>query len=99
MYPLSVVVPLAQILEALTGQPKIRPSCHPDCAFGTYFLVSPEGKAYPFPQVIDIEGMFTRDEPHRRATSAAAGGRPGWTSWRTIRMFQRHFRQPPPRRD
>ena len=34
MFPLSVVVPLAQILEALTGNAKIRPSCHTDCAFG-----------------------------------------------------------------
>jgi len=57
-YPLSIVMPLAQLLEALTGDPKVKPSCHTDCAFGTYFLVSPEQKAYPFPQVLDIEGMF-----------------------------------------
>ena len=76
MFPLSVVVPLAQILQALTGQPKIRPSCHPDCAFGTYFLVSPDGKAYPFPQVVDIEGMFT--EMNRIAARIERRGRAGW---------------------
>ncbi|HOD81516.1 MAG: Cyclic pyranopterin monophosphate synthase [Planctomycetes bacterium ADurb.Bin126] len=91
MFPLSVVVPLSQILEALTGNPKIRPSCHTDCAFGTYFLVSPEGKAYPFPQVIDIEGMFT--DMNRIAARIRRRGRATWLDkWRTWRMFKRHFR-------
>lgn len=58
MFPLSLVVPISDVLEALTGDPKIRASSHPLCAFGTYFLVSSEGKAYPFPAVIDVEGMF-----------------------------------------
>ena len=91
MFPLSVVVPLSQILEALTGKPKIRPSCHTDCAFGTYFLVSPEGKPYPFPQVIDIEGMFT--DMNRIAARIRRRGRATWLDkWRTWRMFKRHFR-------
>ena len=90
MYPLSVVVPLSQILEALTGKPKVRPSCHPDCAFGTYFLVSPEGKPYPFPRVINIEGMFT--EMNRIAARINRRGRANWLDkWRTFRMFKRHF--------
>jgi len=97
MYPLSIVVPLAQILEALTGVPKIRPSCHPDCAFGTYFLISPEGKAYPFPQVIDVEGMFSE----MNALSAAIAKRGKATFMdriRMVRMFKRNFRgdQAPP---
>ncbi len=59
MFPLSIVVPLSQLLQAITGDPKIRPSCHPDCALGTYFLVSPDGKPVAFPRAIDIEGMFS----------------------------------------
>ncbi len=90
MFPLSIVVPLAQILEALTGNPKIRPSCHPDCAFGTYFLISPDGKAYPFPQVINVEGMFV--EMNRIASRVRRRGRANWLDkWRTFRMFKRHF--------
>ena len=90
MFPLSVVVPLAQILQALTGNTKISPSCHPDCAFGTYFMVSPEGRAYPFPQVINIEGMFT--EMNRIAARVRRRGRANWLDrWRTYRMFKRHF--------
>ncbi len=91
MYPLSIVVPLAQILEALTGDPKIRPSVHPDCAFGTYFLIDPAGKAYPFPQVIDVEGMFT--DMNRIAARIRAKGRAGWLDrLAVLRMFKRHFR-------
>ncbi|HAU38713.1 MAG TPA: radical SAM protein [Phycisphaerales bacterium] len=90
MYPLSIVMPLAQILEALTGKPKVRPSCHPDCAFGTYFLVSPEGRAVPFPQVINVEGMFW--EMNRIAARIRRRGRATWLDrWRTWRMFKRHF--------
>lgn len=90
MFPLSIVVPLAQILEALTGKPKVRPSCHPDCAFGTYFLVSPDGKAYAFPQVVNVEGMFT--EMNRIAARIIRRGRANWLDkWRVLRMFKRHF--------
>ena len=64
MYPIGVTVPLSNLLEAITGNPKIRASAHPACAFGTYFLVSPEGAAYPFPAVIDIEGMFGEMNGH-----------------------------------
>jgi len=90
MFPLSIVVSLGQVLQALTGDPKIRPSCHPDCAFGTYFLVSPDGQAYPFPAVINVEGMFT--EMNRIATRIRRRGRATWLDKiRTSRMFKRHF--------
>jgi len=91
IFPLSIVVPLSQILEALTGDPKVRPSVHPGCAMGTYFLVSPEGRAYPFPQVIDVEGMFT--EMNRIAARIRRRGRATRLDrLRTFRMFKRHFR-------
>jgi uncharacterized radical SAM superfamily Fe-S cluster-containing enzyme len=91
MYPLSIVSPLSQILEALTGKPKIRPSCHPDCAFGTYFLVAPDGRVFPFPQVIDVEGMFT--DMNRMAARIRHRGRASWLDrLRVARMFKRHFR-------
>ena len=66
MFPLSLVVPISDILEAITGDAKVRASSHPTCAFGTYFLISPEGNAYPFPSVIDVEGMFTDFSKHAR---------------------------------
>lgn len=91
LFPLSIVLPLSQILEALTGAPKVRPSCHPDCAFGTYFLVSADGRAYPFPRVIDVEGMFW--EMNRIAGRIRRRGRATRRDrWRTLRMFRRHFR-------
>jgi len=90
MYPLGIVVPLSQFLEAFTGRPKVRPSCHPDCAFGTYFLVSPEGEACPFPRVIDVEGMFT--EMNRIAARINRRGRvTRLDRIRAMRMFKRHF--------
>jgi hypothetical protein len=91
MFPLSIVTPLSQILEAMTGKPKIRPTCHPDCAFGTYFFVSPEGKAYPFPKVIDVEGMFV--EMNRLAARIQRRGEANWLDkGRLLRLFKKHFK-------
>jgi hypothetical protein len=97
MFPLSIVTPLSQILEAMTGRPKIRPTCHPDCAYGSYFFVSPDGEAYPFPRVLNIEGMFV--EMNRLAARIQKRGRATWADRiRLIRLFKRHFRpdQAPP---
>jgi uncharacterized radical SAM superfamily Fe-S cluster-containing enzyme len=72
------------------GDPKIRPSCHPDCAFGSYFLISPEGEPVPFPRVIDVEGMFT--EMNRIAARIRTRGRATWLDKITVAgMFKRHF--------
>ncbi len=91
MYPLSIVAPLGRFLQAITGQPKIRPSCHPDCAFGTYFLISPDGQAYPFPQVVDVEGMFS--DMNRLARRIEKKGRMSWLDKMAVfGMFKRHFR-------
>lgn len=90
MYPLSIVVPLSQLLEALTGKPKIRSSCHTDCAFGSYFLVSPSGQVVPFPQVINVEAMFT--QMNRLAARIVKRGRPTWLDKiRALRIFKRNF--------
>jgi len=90
MYPLSIVVPLAQLLQALTGDTKIRPSCHTDCALGTYFLVSPDGQPVPWPQVINVEGMFS--DMNRLAARIERRGRVTWLDRLAIfRMFKRHF--------
>jgi uncharacterized radical SAM superfamily Fe-S cluster-containing enzyme len=92
MFPLSIVVPLAQMLEALTGNSKIRPSCHTDCAFGTYLLISPDGEPYPFPKVINVEGMFT-DMNRIAARIRKRGGKANWTDKiAAMRMFKRHFK-------
>jgi len=91
MFPLSIVTPLAQILATMTGNPKISPTCHPDCAFGTYFFISPDGQAYPFPQVIDVEGMFV--EMNRLAARIRRRGRATWLDKvRLLRLFKRQFR-------
>jgi uncharacterized radical SAM superfamily Fe-S cluster-containing enzyme len=92
MYPLSIVLPLAQFLQAVTGKPKIRPSCHPDCAFGTYFMVSPEGKAYAFPQVVDVEGMFCEMNILAKRLEPKGGKLSFLDKMAIFRMFKRHFK-------
>ncbi len=76
MYPLGLTVPISNLLEALSGNPKIRASAHPACAFGTYILVSPEGKPYPFPKVVNVEGMFW--EMNRHAARMKKKGKVTW---------------------
>ncbi|MFP4106747.1 MAG: tetraether lipid synthase Tes [Phycisphaerae bacterium] len=90
MYPLSIVLPISQLLEAVTGDTKIRPSCHTDCAFGTYFFVTPDGEPIPFPRVVNVEGMFW--EMNRLAARIKKRGRVTRLDyWRLLRMFKRNF--------
>jgi hypothetical protein len=58
-FPLSLISPLARIMQTLDGKPKIRPSCHSDCAFGSYFFVTPEREAIPIPKLFDIVKVMT----------------------------------------
>jgi hypothetical protein len=91
MFPLSIVTPLAQILAAMTGETKISPTCHPNCAFGTYFFISPSGKAYAFPRVVNVEGMFV--EMNRLAAKIRRRGKATWLDKVSLlRLFKRHFR-------
>ena len=57
-FPLSVISPLGRIMQVLDGKPKIRPSCHSDCAFGSYFFITPEKEAIPIPKLFDIAKLF-----------------------------------------
>jgi 7,8-dihydro-6-hydroxymethylpterin dimethyltransferase len=58
-FPLNHIVPLSRIMQTLDGKPKIRPTCHPQCAFGTYFFVTPEREAVPIPRLFDTMKLFT----------------------------------------
>lgn len=97
-YPLSIVMPISQLLEVITGQPKIKPSCHTDCAFGSYFLISPDKQIYPFPQVVDIEAMFTGMNRLAHKFAHRAGRLNTLDKWRVYQMFKSIFRpdQMPP---
>ena len=88
-YPLSIVKPLSTLLQALQMAPKIICNCHPDCGLGTYVLVSPKGKAYPFPLIFDIEGLFT--EMNSLAKRLAGKNQIRWLDKRSVyRLFRRH---------
>ena len=92
LYPLSIVKPLSSLLQAVQQAPKITCNCHPDCSLGTYLLVNSDGKAYPFPLVFDIEGLFT--QMNSLAKRLAAKGKINWLDRLAIyRLFRRHLRK------
>ena len=90
-FPLSMVVPLSKIVQALTKQPKIRSSCHTDCAAGTYFVVSRKtGKAYPFTSFFDIPKLFSQlndlaNELEKKPKVTL------WDKLRVLWLFYRNF--------
>ena len=57
-FPLNHIAPLSRIMQTLDGKPKIRTSCHSDCAFGTYFFVTPDHQAIPIPRLFDTMKLF-----------------------------------------
>ncbi len=77
-YPLNFMTPLARIMQTIDGKPKIRPSCHSDCAFGTYFFVTPDRQAVPIPKLFhmarlmdgfnELAARIERQRPDKMAT-------------------------------
>ncbi|MFH1747214.1 MAG: tetraether lipid synthase Tes [Planctomycetota bacterium] len=57
-FPLNHIAPLSRIMQTLDGKPKIRSSCHSDCAFGSYFFVAPDGQTIPIPKLFDTMKLF-----------------------------------------
>ncbi|HNX27351.1 MAG TPA: radical SAM protein, partial [Phycisphaerae bacterium] len=90
--PLSIVVPLSNMLEAITDNPKVRPSCHPDCAMGTYFIVSPSGQAWPFPAVLDVEGLFAGMNVLANKIKAAGRTANFFDKLRIVWLFMKNWR-------
>jgi uncharacterized radical SAM superfamily Fe-S cluster-containing enzyme len=91
-YPLDFSVPFSEIVSVICGAPKIQTPCHPDCATGTYFWVSPDKKLYPFPLVFDIHPLF--NELHKLAKQIEAKGRVAstWDKLKAGWLFYKYFR-------
>ncbi|MBN1436992.1 MAG: radical SAM protein [Sedimentisphaerales bacterium] len=90
-YPLSIVMPLSQMLESVTGNPKIKPSCHTDCAFGTYFLVDDHQQVHPFPKVLDVEALFSGMNKLAKKFAPRAGKISFLDKIRLLNMFKNAF--------
>ena len=90
-YPFSVVMPFTRLMEAVTGVPQLRCSCHPHCGCATYLAVDTEtGEVAPFPAFIDIEPALaeidrtvTRIEKHPWLKGASA--------LQVMTRFKKHF--------
>jgi hypothetical protein len=103
-YPLSFVAPLSRILQTIDGKPKIRPSCHSDCAFGTYFFVTPDRQAIPIPKLFDLVKLMEGfNELSARIERQRPGRLANWrdkldivlTFLRSYRWRERDFRVTP----
>ncbi len=101
-WPLGMLTPLARIMECIDGRSKIRPSCHSDCAFGTYFFVTPERRAVPIPQLFDMYRIMAdfndqarRVQRRRRSDAEIVRADPrelARIAWTFIRRYNwRHF--------
>jgi uncharacterized radical SAM superfamily Fe-S cluster-containing enzyme len=60
-YPFSFVDPFARLLEAISGEPQTRLSCHPICGIGTYLIVDSDGEeVVPLPTFLDVEPLMQK---------------------------------------
>ncbi len=103
-FPLNFITPLSRIMQTLDGKPKIRTSCHSDCAFGTYFFVTPNKDVIPMPKLFDIMKLFRGfNELAERIERKRPGGLANWrdklrvalTFLRSYRWTDRDFRVTP----
>lgn len=103
-FPLNFMTPLARIMQTVDGKPKIRPSCHSDCAFGTYFFVTPDHQAIPVPKLFDMVKLLDGfNELAARIERQRPGALANWrdklaivlTFLRSYRWRERDFRVTP----
>lgn len=103
-FPLNFMTPLSRILQTLDGKPKIRPSCHSDCAFGTYFFVTPDAQPIPVPKLFAMAKLMNGfNELAARIERTRPDKLANWrdklelvlTFLRTYRWRQRDFRVTP----
>jgi len=93
-FPASLVTPVSRFIQALSGEPTIRLSCHADCGIGTYFFVTPDGQTVPIPRMFDLMRLFGGlNDLADEIESRGAGARP--TRWDLVRAgwyFLRSYR-------
>ena len=96
-WPLGMIAPLSRIMETIDGKPKIRSSCHSDCAFGTYFFVTPEREAIPIPKLFDMHAMMAdfNELAHKIRDSHPEAALPKANRWELLKiahLFLKHYR-------
>ncbi len=103
-FPLNFMTPLSRIMQTLDGKPKIRPSCHSDCACGTYFFVTPDRQAIPVPKLFNMVRLMDGfNELAARIEKERPGGLANWADklelamifLRSYRWSERDFRVTP----
>jgi hypothetical protein len=93
-YPASMVTPVSRFIQALSGEPTIRLSCHADCGIGTYFFVTPEGDAVPIPRMFDLRRLLHGlNDLAAEIEARGSGARPTrWDFARAGWLFVRSYR-------
>ncbi len=103
-FPLSVMAPLSRMMQTLDGKPKIRASCHSDCAFGSYFFVTPDHQVIPVPKLFDFARLMDGfNELAAKIEARRPDERATWQDklalvlqfFRTYRWTERDFRVTP----
>lgn len=93
-YPLNFMTPLSRIMQTLDGKPKIRASCHSDCAFGTYFFVTPKRDVIPIPKLFNMVRLMDGfNELAARVEARRPGGLANWKNklelvWTFLRSYR-----------
>ena len=60
-FPVSVVVPVSNLISVLSDRKEITFTAHPHCGYATFVYIH-DGKVTPIPRFVDVEGLFQRME-------------------------------------
>jgi hypothetical protein len=93
-FALNFITAISRISQTLDGKPKIRTSCHSDCAFGTYFFVTPDHQPIPVAKMFKIWDLLNgfnelAAKIERKRPSGMANG---WDKLELAALFFRHYR-------
>jgi uncharacterized radical SAM superfamily Fe-S cluster-containing enzyme len=56
-YTVPSMEPISRLIEAWTGEPQVKLTCHPHCGCATYVLYD-KGEVLPITKLIDVDGLL-----------------------------------------
>ncbi len=93
-YSVPTILPITELVEAMTGKSKYHLSTHFACGMATYIIRGEDDRIVPLPRFVDIEGLM---EYMHETAEERRGKSKIWTGlkvWRNIGRFIEKDNQP-----
>lgn len=83
-YPVALLAPVPDFLEALSGKPQDKLVTHPCCDLATFIYISDDGQFVPLNQLIPVQKVIGVMAEGAIAINSASSWRKGWVKFKYV---------------